>query len=314
MPRIKLSLITLIALLLGFINLYLIITNLGLNYIEIFSFEGIQKIAKLSTEIRYNNTVSRSGNGLILSLSFFLMYVISYFSMSIFSGYILISLIPLLMYSIITTEKFIFFLAICFVLLPFLSREYNFFFKNKFKLFLILISLIVIFIGIEFVRHGGMSINYSKDRIGLYLLAQYSSFGWWVLEYYSYDCCKLGAMTFIGPLNFFGFADRNNGIYESFYFTNQDLKTNIYTGFRFLVEDFSIIGPLVINTLTAILFSFSIKNKIFKFSILIRNFIIFSALLSLVVTPFTHNTTLLAFVLVLFFLAMLPNKNKFYAN
>jgi oligosaccharide repeat unit polymerase len=234
--------------------------------------------------------------------------------MNIFSGYILISLIPIFIYSIITTEKLIFFLGISFALLPFFSREYNFLFKNKFKFFLVLISLIVFFIGIEFVRHGATSINYNKDRIGLYLLAQYSSFGWWVLEHYSYDCCKLGAMTFIGPLDFFGFIDRKNGIYESFYFINQDLKTNIYTGWRFLVEDFSIIGPLVFNTLTAILFSFSIKNKMFKLSFLIRNFIIFSALLSLILTPFTHNSTLLAFVLVLFFLAMLPNKNKLYAN
>ena len=61
------------------------------------------------------------------------------------------------------------------------------------------------------------------------------------------DGLKYGVMTFMGIANAIGLADRKLGLYSDFvYFgrLNKTSKSNVYTIFRLLIDDFGIIGAL----------------------------------------------------------------------
>jgi len=105
-----------------------------------------------------------------------------------------------------------------------------------------------------------------------------------------------GGLTFIGPLSYVGEVKRNAGVFLENYYVNGKVS-NIYTAFRYLIQDFSILGPLYINFFLAALYLGFRNIDCVKTSRAIRIFIVFCAILSTNVTPFVHNSVMFGMIL-----------------
>lgn len=284
--------------LLGMINLLIIAGNVDKGYIDLLSLEGFASIAGESTENRYTNQAA-SGNPIVLAFSLLLLYMVGVVEKEIAAWKILLAFIPVMLYTASTTEKWplflggIFFLSGLFVCNTdriALRRSINYILG--FALF----GFTVVGIALAFRGFAGGVI----DGISLvlhYLLAPYPAFGNWLSQSAIEQCCNLGELTFVGPLDALGYIERQAGVHEVNY-EIYGLETNIYTAFRYLVQDFSILGPFLLNLFISLLYGIVNYRPI---SAMIRAFVIFCALLSVNVTPFVHNSVLLAVLFSLFY-------------
>jgi hypothetical protein len=97
-------------------------------------------------------------------------------------------------------------------------------------------------------------------------------------------------------MNALGIAPRKQGVFEEYFFVN-DMPGNIFTVWRFLVEDFSVIGPIVLNSTFAVCFlAFQASGYKF-FSQPLKLFVIVGVMLSLATSVFAYNSVVLAFAL-----------------
>jgi oligosaccharide repeat unit polymerase len=71
-------------------------------------------------------------------------------------------------------------------------------------------------------------------------------FSHWLSEYMSSGVSPtLGAVTFAGPLELLGFGHRAPGLFENFVDLAIGETSNVFTGFRPLIQDFTVAGALV---------------------------------------------------------------------
>ncbi len=283
---------------LGIYNLQVIANNVGHSFFDIFSLSGIKSIAVESTTRRYEgNTLAHSGNPIILALSLWLVYRAGTQDSKTKNIYTILAFIPILMYTILTTEKWPSFLAgIFFVTGLVISNDNKMLFdilKGKIKyvfLFMLLMLLALFFRGFE----GG--VLKAIRLLFHYLFAQYNSFGYWYFKVYDYNL-SLGKLTFIGPLDYIGVVSRSAGVFaQSLYYYGE--PTNIYTAFRYIVQDFSILAPLIFNSIFAffyVVFNHA-KSRLIS---LVLVFMLFCAFLSTNTTPFVHNSVMLGIVFVI---------------
>jgi hypothetical protein len=87
------------------------------------------------------------------------------------------------------------------------------------------------------------------------VLAPYSALGHWLVEEASLWSLGFGALTFIGPMSALGLVQREAGVY-TVNFGLYGMETNIYTAWRYLVEDFSLFGPTLSSALARLFFLF----------------------------------------------------------
>ena len=284
----------------GFVNLGIIANNSGAGFMDIFSFDGLKSIALKSTIIRYEeDTSANSGNPILLAFTLWLIYRIGSLEKKTKWTLKVIPFIPLLMYTLLTTEKWPTFLGILFYLTGIIasnnSKTFLNILRSKIKYGVLIILLMIL--SLSFRGYDG-GVEESIGIIFHYLFAQYNSLGVWLLNNIYYSDWFLGKLTFIGPLSFFGIIERDAGVFsESLMIYNKE--SNIYTAFRYIIQDFSIIGPFIINSLFSIFYLVFINLKKFKISGVIKIFIIFCALLSTNTTPFVHNSVMLGVVLCL---------------
>jgi oligosaccharide repeat unit polymerase len=72
-------------------------------------------------------------------------------------------------------------------------------------------------------------------------------FSQWLSEYATSSVTPtLGAVTFAGPLELLGFGHRIPGLFENFFDLAVGDTSNVFTGFRPLIQDFTVGGALVI--------------------------------------------------------------------
>jgi len=278
--------------LLGIFNLNLIAKSVDATFVDIFSFSGIRSIAIESTARRYSATTeSHSGNPVILALNLWLVFRIGTIDYKIKGIKVLLSFIPIIMYTVLTTEKWLTFLGVVFFLtgliITYDHKEAIKILKSKIKYIGIILIIIVLSIMMRGFQGGIEKISF---RILHYVFPQYNSLGLWFFNEFD-SHMYLGKYTFIGPLNFIGLVNRNSGIFDQNLSYYGD-STNIYTAFRYIIEDFSMLGPIFLNSIISfsyILFAFMRS----RFTGVIKVFVLFCAFLSLNTTPFVHNTVML---------------------
>lgn len=293
----------------GVLNLVVIANRFGFSGFEILNPIEFAVISSVSTESRYSDQGS-SGNPFLLSLSLFLIYRIGTASNRINILWQALSFMPVFLYALLTTEKWPLFLSVAFYITGIFAAESETQALNRSKkLAVVVVPAGFVLGGIALCLRGFDRSTFEVPNILLhYILAPFSALGHWLVNYSIDSCCEAGKFTFIGLGNLLGLLQREAGVFSENYVI-YGMETNIYTSWRYLVQDFSIYGPLLICIGISLIF-ITFKSVRFISGIrVLKLFLVFTALISVNVTPFVHNTTGLALALALAFTSAVSLSN-----
>lgn len=284
---------------LGLLNLAVIAMSVGRSPAELLSTAGFVATATASTIKRYEEQGS-SGNPIMVALSLFLIYRLGAADGAVSARRKVLGFVPLVLYSLLSTEKWPMFLAGVFFLSGlFISRPYHIARRAALRYVTIFLALGGGLAGLALVLRGldGDLMDLPAPLLH-YVLAPYPALGFWLLNHSIHQGCSFGALTFVGPLDALGLVRRAAGVYaENFVIYGRE--TNIYTAWRYLVQDFSPVAPFLLNLGLALAFIASRGIRGHAARVAISGFLTMSAFLSLNMTPFVHNSTTLAMVLAL---------------
>lgn len=289
-----------IALVLGFTNLVFITISSGHEPSTLLSFEGVGLIAGESTLIRYQSGQSNSGNPLILALSLWLLFRLSIDGEKASRFKVGLAFLPLIGYTLLTTEKFAMLLGVVFYTVGALSF---FDFRTHIKIMLSTSFyglLLIPILGLSMLIRGHLPSDFPQLLYQLlsYVFFQYYGLGLWLIEQYQTTHLSLGLLTFGGPLSAVGMVERMPGIYDLSYTIN-GLQSNIYTAYRNISEDFSIFAPFIINLFVAFIYAYFYKTRFKVGLVLLKVYLLFAVLLSFTTTPFVYNSVVFSIFLCL---------------
>jgi oligosaccharide repeat unit polymerase len=295
-----LRLVSIANILIGIANIGLVAIQTGNSPFDLFTVEKISIISQKSTVQRYANDADSiaSGSALLLSLNLFLIYFCGRQAHQYKAFGKAVFFIPLVIYSLLTTAKFPAYLAISFYLVGAMCKysSSNIVWRSLGKpfLFLAVVGAIVLIVAMSIRGHQIESADILMV-VGNYLFSQFCAFGIWLIELGGAEqCCQFGQVSFIGPISMMGLAERPIGIYDS-YIKIYEYETNIYTAWRFLIEDFSLLGPLLLNISLAFAYTFAEARKISILCSMIRHYLLLSSLLIFTTGIFVYNSVAFAF-------------------
>lgn len=191
--------------------------------------------------------------------------------------------------------------------------------KISSKTLLITILAITVFIGILFIsmcmRVGDFSastIEYVKNRIMVYAFGQMKAFDEWYSNRKSEY--TIGVSTYMWIFNRLGIIDRAQGVYGY----ASSIRTNVYTEFRGIINDFGVWGGQLYIMLRGMLGGYlTLKyEKSNKFNIWIFTSLVSSYLFILygfIISPWIYTTYALMyvfFILVMVFIHRFRKKNE----
>ena len=198
-----------------------------------------------------------------------------------------------------------------------LGEKYKFFtFKNVFLFILIVVGLIFSYSFIQSVRIGKNSISmtslkeiYQNSKVGIW--GSLSAFSIW-FEKANLFSFTGGNYTFAGLFDLLGIGFREQGLYSEPIYLSSGGSTNIYTIFRALIDDYSIIGMFVfwfmVGILSTIAYVKTCKGK-FVWSVFLSAFYsltFFSNLYSI----YIFNSILFCWILILILFCLLKYWNS----
>ncbi len=217
------------------------------------------------------------------------------------SRYIVFGLLPAAFYSVITTAKWPFYCSLSFFFTAMLLRAPTGRKEGRSIGQVGLVALGGATVGIVAiaVRKGLSEVPAMLDSMGEiafsfghYMFAQYETFGAWLRENATY-CCDLGRWSFSGPMDFFGFAVREQGVFSDFMFVAGE-ETNLYTAWRYVVQDFSVLGPPLLMLGVAASYRSAIQSRWWRAAVFLQVLLVLSAFLQTSATLAVHNSVLLA--------------------
>ena len=125
------------------------------------------------------------------------------------------------------------------------------------------VVVIVFFFGVGLARLATTDVTLANVVYGKLVTSAFSHmtvFSQWLAEYLATPFSpSLGKITFAGPLEMLGFGQRIPGLFENIVDLVQGETSNIYTGFRPLIQDFTIPGALTILTLLGVVGGFGFR-------------------------------------------------------
>ena len=115
-------------------------------------------------------------------------------------------------------------------------------------LILLILIFIILFIFVQWLRQdlNPIIIDLILIRVKAYFFGYLSAFTLWFSDSGSLISITSYLSTFAGPMNLIGIIERDLGFYETISINNYT-STNIYTAFRGLITDFSIVGSFLFN-------------------------------------------------------------------
>lgn len=293
-------------------NVYFNLSALGFGVTDLLSFSKILEINHVATEIRYS---SSSVNNIYMSITLpfvYLLPMLGAYNTSIkinIKSLILsaIAFIPTLAILVLLNTKAVFIGSFVFYLATFIvGYYYNHKKYIRITKRLIVISVVsiigfILLMVFAFGLRAGFSSNFFatiKNRFVLYAFAGIPALDKWMDTVYTGDINLIGKYTFLGIYSLFGIANKSTGVYQD-YIVAGTLNTNVYTAFRGLIEDFSIVGSMFIFVLVGILarlFEVLIKkNKLYAVGLYMTLFAFF--IFGIIISIFTYNSYILAIVM-----------------
>lgn len=297
-----------------FLAMFYDVTLILKNGFSISDFLDINKYLKMNTTMSYQRYLGDNSKGLMESILCTFIYI-----SALYGGY-------LFLYATKRKQKFL-----CIgVMVPSLI---NVLFQNT-KLVLLdsiflwfvgfVISYIIIYkknpkINMKILILGGLSvalicaifffsmcakigktdyttIKYVQRRFVVYAFGSVESFTAWfsTLDYVDYG---FGINTFLAPFDLLGIIPRIQGVYE---FMN-GIDSNIFTGFRALINDFGIIGSLVVvvffGLISGIFYKKLLDSTINKTEIVLFGCCLFTILHYWLGSPWVYSSYWFTFII-----------------
>ena len=170
--------------------------------------------------------------------------------------------------------------------------------------FMLLMTILFISLTLRFGLLNETTIELTIDKFISYAFGSVSCFSIW---YDSYDFLDLtyGAKTFWGISNPLGILERLQGAYQEFInigLGDRLMISNVYTGFRFLIEDFGSWLSVVIMGLTGYASKCCFKNLLLRNNIIL-NQVLLSAIYAYVMWSFATSFFAYTSYIVMFFVA-----------
>jgi len=320
-----------------FISLFSVIYNVykaGFNFKDLISFNILLKL---------NNTVAinrYSGQSQTNLISQFLL-VFTYLT-PLLGGYLLplvekknkllpyLALFPSMLGALTQAVKLGFISSVALWLIGMLISAFannKSFIQIKFRTFLKIVFYIFLFLTVLFLsmifRTGKFDTEIIKtisQKFINYAFGQLPAFDIWFSKNVGNFEISGGIKTFYGISNFIGLAERKQGVFHdaiNYSINNVPLyRTNVYTVFRLLLEDFGFFGTLILNLLTGIIsgaFYANIKiNKHLIISQVIIISILFFISLSFATSVWAYTSYIVMIVFFYFILRIVFSKSTHY--
>lgn len=317
----RLFLFTYISVAIGFVfPIESLILN-GIPLETLLSFENLLEANNTMAVARYSDEINTSVISQITLIFLYLAPLLAGFSDAQFKStkLIVISLLPSLLVLITQNTKLVFIAALFLIIVGrltyfliffnrFPSIKLNQILKLFFGGFIFYILMLFTFVA-RIGKINDEAFANANSKIASYV-AHLPAFDNWLNDYLNDDhYIDWGLKTFYGITNFIGLVERKTGIFENYYvFTSNDIefKTNVYTVFRFHIEDFGIFGTFLFLFFLSFIYR-KIKLLSNKFPLLLIAitanllFYIFNSFLSSV---WAYMSFILVFVFFYFFLLL----------
>ena len=300
--------------------------NNGISLSRLFSLQGLLSANNELAVARYSGEIKRTLIAQIFLIFVYLLPLFSgvYFFLARKRKLLFLSLLPSLIVLLTQNTKLVFIACVLILVSSFLVTNLVFerrLPKFKKKVYISALTFVFLFYSLfifSFAARMG-ALNQSAVRSANYKMSSYvahvPALDIWLLENIEtvdreYE---LGVKTFFGVFNTLGIVKREVGIFTDFHYFKSNGRiygTNIYTIYRYLIQDFGILG--------SILFLFSlgfIFGKIRSLSVHFPNLalsvlsaLVFFVLNSYLSSIFAYMSFILSFSLLLFLTKFLSIK------
>lgn len=309
LKRFKISFLIIFCLAMGFPIFYLI--NNGISLLRLFNFQSLLEVNNEMAVARYSEEAETSP---ISQFCLIFVYCLPLYSSLLIKfhnkkKYIYYSMVPGLIVLLTQNTKLVLISTILSILTGFIVQ--NIILENKLpqvKAKTIIFSVIgfVLFYGLmvfSFIARIGRfdetTLNIANSKIASYVAHVPALDNW--LNNTSFDNLfySYGIKTFFGISNTLGIAERKSGVFKDlvvFEDSGQTFTTNIYTVYRFLIEDFGFIGTMFFFLISAFLFALIRRstNTILKMSLL--SMLIFFVFNSYVAPVWAYFSYIVAYI------------------
>lgn len=296
-----------IALCFPIINLF----NNGISLLRLLDLQSLLEVNNEMAIARYSNELETSILGqfcliFVYFLPFFSSLLIEFHNKK---KYIYYSIIPGLLVILTQNTKLVFMSSLLSALAGFIVQSIvleNKLPRIKVKTIMFCVIGFVLFYGLmvfSFIARIGRfdekAINIANSKIASYV-AHMPALNYWLLNTNFDDLYHtFGVKTFYGISNTLGIAERKSGVFKDYFVfhdNGEEYQTNIYTVFRFLIEDFGFTGTMFFFLILAFLFALirSSSNVVLKMTVL--SMLIFFIFNSYVASVWTYFSYILAYV------------------
>ena len=269
-----------ISIVLALLNVVMSINANGFKLSELFSFQTLLELNATATDARYTTNVQ---SGIMNQFSLIFVYM-----SPLYGGYLLpllsgrkriwcyLSVLPALLISLTQALKYSFIADVVLFIVGIAVSSYannKDFFNVRKSTVLKSVFFSVLFLGLLFLsmlfragRFDAEILEYMTQNFVNYAFGHLPAFDAWFTNNIGQLNPEGGIKTFYGISNFLGLAERQQGIFNDFVYFGKSLShqipsdilgTNVYSLFRFLLEDFGFVGSFIMVFLTGILSGFS---------------------------------------------------------
>jgi oligosaccharide repeat unit polymerase len=174
--------------------------------------------------------------------------------------------------------------------------------KSKVMFFFSIVIIILLLFSAMLLRNGqnsNVSLTFMLKKFVFYAFGQVPTFDDWfssrgVVDY------GFGKNTFMGISNFFGLSTRQQGVYNELVSVGL-FRSNIFTSFRGLIQDYNVIGSYIFVIFIMIIGSISYILLLKKRALVVASFLLlnvyFFILNSFLISPWTYMSYTIALLL-----------------
>lgn len=307
---------------LSFLSVINGIYKTGFSVFEIVSLEGLLQLNDTASELRYSGVQTNSVVDSILRVFLYIPAAYGGFVYPFLSRkkrYMTwITLLPPLLITFTQNTKLGFITSVFFWLSGYWIAGYSYgmpFMKISIKSFLKILLGGFVFLFLLFIsmilRTGRIDneiIQVIERKFINYSVSHLSAFDIWystnnVVNY------SFGIKTFYGISNAIGLVNREQGVFTDFVTCgnryNNDIRTNVYSVFRFLIEDYATLGSILFIFLLGFIGGVSLcfikKRILFNYSQMIALAVLYFVSVSFATSIFAYSS----YIVTIFFMYLL---------